>query len=59
MENADNTSPRNRTRELEVGVVDRGRVLRTKGGRRIRAGRPCSEGTGRRLWAQVGAVRGQ
>ncbi|KAF3538925.1 hypothetical protein F2Q69_00019431 [Brassica cretica] len=34
-ESTDNTSPRNRTRELEVGVVGRGRVLRTKAVRRF------------------------
>ena len=59
METADNTSPQNRTREFEVGVVGRGRVLQTKGGRIIRSERPSSEGTGRGPWARVGAVRGR
>ena len=57
-ETADNTSPRNRTRELEVGVVGRGRVLQTKAGRGIRSERPSSTGTDRGPWARVGAVRG-
>ncbi|KAF2564591.1 hypothetical protein F2Q70_00014830 [Brassica cretica] len=58
-ETADNTSPRNRTRELEVGVVGRVRVLQTKAGRGIRSERPSSTGTGRGPWARVGAVRGR
>ena len=58
-ESADNTSPRNRTRELEVGVVGRGRVLRTKAVRRFSPERSSFDGTDRGPRPQVGAVRGR
>ncbi|KAF2576945.1 hypothetical protein F2Q68_00003042 [Brassica cretica] len=58
-ESADNTSPRNRTRELEVGVVGRRRVLRTKAVRGFSPERSSFDGTDRGPRPRVGAVRGR
>ncbi|KAF3514746.1 hypothetical protein F2Q69_00003553 [Brassica cretica] len=58
-ESADNTSPRNRTRELEVGVVGRGRVLRTKAVRGFSPKRSSFDGTDRGPRPRVGAVCGR
>ncbi|KAF2564166.1 hypothetical protein F2Q70_00015424 [Brassica cretica] len=59
MEFANNTSPRNRTRELEVGVVGRGRVLRTKAVRGFSPERSSFDGTDRGPRPRVGAVCGR
>ncbi|KAL0668019.1 hypothetical protein Bca4012_030723 [Brassica carinata] len=57
-ESADNTSPRNRTRELGVGVVSRGHVLQTKAVHEFSPERSSFDGTDRGPRPRVGAVRG-
>ncbi|KAL0788398.1 hypothetical protein Bca101_004644 [Brassica carinata] len=59
MESVDNTSPHNRTRELEVGAVGRGCVLRMKAVRGLSPERSSFDGTDRRPSPRVGAVCGR